>query len=178
MNGVWWKILGWWFKPPTGIRVVRVIIIDDDAFEYIPWNAWEFQGNGWEHVVTKYLGRPLSPNGRVEIRYLDGATKRRRVLYPEDECDPTFPKPPRVVYLSAYMIPKDPDANAPRNVIGRVQKYHGSSVRCLSHMFPFEDPDVLKETYSHIKTVDLFFSSGHIGFEVQLHEGSEEGFRL
>lgn len=163
---LWWKVLHWWFKPPTGIRVVKVVIIDDDVFDYIAWDADTFQGNGWEYVVNRYLKNPLSENGRVEIRYLDGMVKKRRILYPGDECDPSFPKPPRAVYLSAYMIPRNPDKESPVNVITRVQKYHGSPMRCASHMFPFEDEDLLKETYSHIKTMDLFFSAGHIGFEV------------
>lgn len=161
----WWKILAWWYKPPVGIRVVKVLVIDDDVFEYAKWDPETFVGKGWETAIIQHTGKPLTPNGRVEIRYMDGSTKKRVVLYPGQECDPTFPKPPRVFYLSATLVPRGDDT--PRNVLGRVQKYHGSTLRCASHMFPFDDEDYLKEAYSHIKTVDLFFAANKIGFEVQ-----------
>jgi hypothetical protein len=162
-----WKILEWWYKPPTGIRVVKVLAIDDDMFEYIKWNAEAFAGEGWQDAIEQEVGKPLSKNGRMEIRYLDGTTKKRRILYPGDTCDPTFPKPPRVVYLSAFLVPRDGSDHRPLNVMTRMQKYHGSTVACASHMFPFDDDDQLKETYSHIKTIDLFFSTGNISFEIK-----------
>jgi hypothetical protein len=167
MSEWYWKFLQWWYKPQKGIRVVKVLAIDSDAFMYLKWDAEAFTGSGWERVAEQELGRPLKEDGRVEIRYTDGAVKKRRLLYPGHQCDPTFPKPPRVLYLSATLVPREDTQQKPWNVLTRMQKYHGSPVQCASHMFPFEDEDALKETFSHIKTVDLFFSTGNVGFEIK-----------
>lgn len=171
-----WMYSWWYGALSTGVHVKRVIVIDHDTFTYIPWDPAECIGRRWESYVEQVLGYPLSDEGRVEIRYTDGAFKKRLVLYPGDYCDPTFPKPPKRIFLSAHLITKEGARGSP--VLSRVQKYHGSALQCASHMFPFEDWDVLKETYSHVDTVDLFFNRDSIQFseaEKDSDQGGEKG---
>jgi hypothetical protein len=162
-----WSVAAWWYTPPKGIRVTRVVVIDDSKhiFEYIPWVDYLYEEHRWEDFVDCCIGHTLSPQGRVEIRYMDGSIKKRKILYPGDECDPFFPKPERKFFLSAQLIPRDSYGHTTKqSVLSRVQKYHGSSVTCASHMFPFEDECHLKETYACIRIIDLFFQIQEIPF--------------
>jgi len=100
----------------------------------------------------------------MEIRLVHMFSKRRIILYPGDMLDTSFPKPRRSAYIQATVVPRvDSDAEAV-NILGRIQKYHGNTLRCASHMFPADDADELCDKYDHIFTMDIFGSRNHLVF--------------
>ena len=153
-------------------RIVRVLAIDErrGIFEYMKWDPEVMIGRGWEHVSG------IGEDGRVEIRLVHMYSKRRVVLYPGDELDVTFPKPPRGVFVQGTLIPRrvplsrdEPgspvdEPGSPVDILSRVQKYHGNELRCASHMFPFDDPDALRDRFEHVYTMDVMFKRRYLRF--------------
>jgi hypothetical protein len=165
----------WCTGDPRKPCVTRVLVIDDTTHTYtrLKWDAALFRERGWEEIATS-VG--MGENGRVEIRLVHMYTKRRIVLYPGDVLDTTFPKPPRTAYIQGTVIPRiDSDAE-PVDILKRVRKYHGNTLRCASHMFPADDSEELLHKYERVHTMDMFCNRKHLLFGDQMTEtknGSE-----
>jgi hypothetical protein len=157
--------LRWWYgATDKGTRVVRVIafnIGDPDLgfVQYLAWNPENFAKYDWEDYVYQETG---FKDARLEIRLVQNGKKRRVVLYPGDPCDPEFPPPPKHVIVNARLMPiKDSEASS-MDVTRRVQKYVGNSLRCVSHMFPFDDHEDNVQRFSHVHVFDLGMKVTHL----------------
>lgn len=152
---------------PRYPRVTRVVVIDDtnDILKRVKWDREVMDGHGWEHCARQ-LG--MGDTGRVEIRLVHLFTKRRIVLYPGDYLDTAFPKPARSMYVYAMAVPRQEydGETDPVNILGRVNKYRGNTLRCASHMFPSDDPDELYHRFEYVSTLDMFYKKEHLDFRV------------
>lgn len=100
---------------------------------------------------------------RVEVRYRHKGQKYRhimtssRVWPPEQRCKPVF----RAGVVRATLVPKG--SGESRDVTARIRKYAGphKDIQGLvqhdpTELFPWEDPDELRDTYARLAIVDSF----------------------
>jgi hypothetical protein len=163
------SILRWWFKTPAGgpPRVVKAFAFNhgDPA---LGWHAGvrvdpeSWAGRGWEDDVALQTG---FSDFRVEIRIMDNQKKRRILLYPGNDYDPSFPQPARRIVISARMMPRPGTGAACMDVTRRVQKYIGNTLRNVHDMFPFDDHEDNAERFSHLRIIDLAFSVTDVPLE-------------
>lgn len=155
-------ILRWWYASSgdKGTRVKTAIAFNKLGFaKYLEWHPEKFENSNWEDHVYEETG---FEDARLEIRLIQNGKKRRVVLYPGDPCDPEFPPPPRQVIINARLMAIPDSGATSMDVTGRVQKYVGNTLRCVSHMFPFDDHDDNAQRFSHVHVFDLGMKVTHL----------------
>ena len=169
--------LRWWYgSPDKGTRVKTVIAFNlgDPVYgfmRYLAWDPEKFTEYDWEDHVYEETG---FQDARLEIRLIQHGKKRRVVLYPGDPCDPEFPPPPRHVIINARLIPIKDSGASSMDVTMRVQKYVGNSLRCTSHMFPFDDHEDNAQRFSHVQVFDLGMKVTHLPLMKEPEERESE----
>jgi hypothetical protein len=165
MHALFDRFLRWWFssdKKGTRVKTVLAFNIGDPALgglQYLRWDPEKFAQYDWEDHVFEQTG---FKDARLEIRLVQNGKKRRVVLYPGDPCDPEFPPPPKHVIINARLIPRNSVGASSVDVTTRVQKYVGNSLRCVSHMFPFDDHEDNARRFSHVHVFDLGMKVTHL----------------
>jgi len=159
-------VLRWWYSSSvdkeTRVKSVIAFNLGDPVFgfmKYLAWDPEKFENSNWEDHVYEETG---FQDARLEIRLIQHGKKRRVVLYPEDSCDPEFPPPPRQVIINARLMAIPESGATSMDVTGRVQKYVGNTLRCVSHMFPFDDHEDNAQRFSHVHVFDLGMKVTHL----------------
>ena len=158
-------VLRWWYGSPYKETLIKRVIafnLGDPVFgfmKYLAWDPEKFENSNWEDHV---YGKTGFEDARLEIRLIQDGKKRRVVLYTGDPCDPEFPPPPRQVIINARLIPKPESGATSMDVTSRVQKYVGNTLRCVSHMFPFDDHEDNAQRFSHVHVFDLGMKVTHL----------------
>jgi len=153
--------LRWWHRrPPTKPRVVKTYAFNagdsvHGFHEFVRFDPETWTGAGWEAAVRQETGFEQC---RVEIRLVEGARKRRVVLYPGDLCDPTFPQPPRRVIVAARLIARQNTDASTMDITKRVQKYIGNPLKSIHDMFPFDDHADNVQRFTHVRIIDLLLT--------------------